>query len=51
MKHLNLTEKESYNLIKESVVLAKQAVELYKKQFPNDGIVLVLFIIAKNTLK
>lgn len=37
MQHLNLTEEESYNLIKESVLLARRAVEIYKKEFPNDG--------------
>lgn len=37
MKHLKLTEKESYDLIKESVKLAKISREAYKKEFPESS--------------
>lgn len=37
MEHLKLSEKESYDLIKESVKLAKIAREAYKKEFPESS--------------
>lgn len=35
MKHLNLDEKSSYELIKESVKVAKRAIEKYLKENSN----------------
>ena len=35
VEHLHLTKEESYDLIKESVALARTACERYQKEFPN----------------
>ncbi|KAG5898988.1 hypothetical protein JTB14_004707 [Gonioctena quinquepunctata] len=35
VKHMNMTEDESYNLIKQSVKLAKTAVDRYLEEFPD----------------
>ncbi|KAJ8970695.1 hypothetical protein NQ314_001077 [Rhamnusium bicolor] len=34
VKHLNLTEEQSYNLIKQSVDLARTAIKRYEDEFP-----------------
>lgn len=49
MEHLNLTKDESYNLIKESVELAKIACDRYKKEFPNSSKCFVFFFLNNKT--